>query len=89
MALTDGQVLDLGHHKVRHIDTPHVPHAWDAHVLYDETTGTLLCGDLFTQLGDGPAVTTDDIVDARRPSRGHFPGQLPYPQHRADYPPAR
>ena len=31
-------------------------------MLYEETTGTLLCGDLFTQLGDGPALTTDDIV---------------------------
>jgi flavorubredoxin len=63
MPLTDGQVLDLGHHKVRHIDTPHVPHAWEARVLFDETTNTLLCGDLFTQLGEGPAVTTDDIVE--------------------------
>jgi flavorubredoxin len=63
MPLADGQVLDLGHHKVRHIDTPHVPHAWEARVLFDETTNTLLCGDLFTQLGEGPAVTTDDIVE--------------------------
>ena len=63
MPLTDGQVLDLGHHKVRHIDTPHVPHGWEARVLFDETTNTLLCGDLFTQLGNGPAVTSDDIVE--------------------------
>jgi len=62
--LTDGQVLELGHHRIRHIDTPHVPHGWEARVLYEETTNTLLCGDLFTQLGDGPALTTDDIVDA-------------------------
>ena len=62
--LSDGQVLDLGHHKVRHIDTPHVPHAWEARVLYEETTNTLLCGDLFTQLGDGPALTSNDIVEA-------------------------
>src|SRR5262249_26486654 len=32
-------------------------------VLYDETTGTLLCGDLFTHLGGGPALTTDDVVE--------------------------
>jgi hypothetical protein len=32
-------------------------------VLYEETTKTLLCGDLFTQLGQGPALTADDIVD--------------------------
>ena len=62
--LADGQVIELGQHRVRHIDTPHVPHAWEARVLYEETTGTLLCGDLFTQLGDPPALTGDDIVEA-------------------------
>jgi hypothetical protein len=39
-----------------------VPHAWEARVLYEETTDTLLCGDLFTHLGNGPALTTDDII---------------------------
>ncbi len=62
VVLADGQVLETGSHRVRHIDTPHVPHAWEARVLYEETTGTLLCGDLFTQLGEGPALTPDDIV---------------------------
>jgi flavorubredoxin len=62
--LADGQVIELGEHRVRHIDTPHVPHAWEARVLYEETTNTLLCGDLFTQLGNGPAVTTDEIIGA-------------------------
>ncbi len=60
--LADGEVIELGSHRVRHIDTPHVPHGWEARVLYEETTGTLLCGDLFTRLGDGPAMTSDDIV---------------------------
>jgi flavorubredoxin len=60
--LADGQVIELGLHRVRHIETPHVPHAWEARLLYEETTKTLLCGDLFTHLGDGPAVTTGDIV---------------------------
>jgi flavorubredoxin len=62
LPLADGEVIDLGGKRVRHIYTPHVPHAWDAGLLYEETTGTLLCGDLFTHVGDGPAVTTDDIV---------------------------
>jgi flavorubredoxin len=62
--LTDGQVIELGAHRVRHIDTPHVPHGWEARVLYEETTNTLLCGDLFTQLGNGPAITTGDILGA-------------------------
>src|SRR5258706_571522 len=61
--LADGEVLDLGGKRVRHIDTPHVPHGWEARVLYEETTGTLLCGDLFTSLGNGPALTAGDIVE--------------------------
>lgn len=62
-ALQDGEVMDLGGKRVRHIDTPHVPHAWEARVLFEETTGTLLCGDLFTHTGDGPAITSTDIVE--------------------------
>jgi flavorubredoxin len=61
--LSDGQVIELGTHRVRHFDTPHVPHGWEARVLYEETTNTLLCGDLFTHLGDGPALTTNDIIE--------------------------
>lgn len=61
--LHDGEVIDLGRGKrVRYIDTPHTPHGWDAGVMFEEQTGTLLCGDLFTQLGDGPALTSGDIV---------------------------
>lgn len=60
--LDDGAVIDLGGKRVRYLDTPHIPHGWDAGVLYEETTGTLLCGDLFTQLGDGPALTDGDVV---------------------------
>ena len=57
-------VYDLGGRRVRNIDTPHVPHGWDAHLLYEESTGTLFCGDLFTHLGDGPAITANDLLDA-------------------------
>ena len=60
--LTDGEVIDLGGRRVRHIATPHVPHAWDAGLMYEETTKTLFAGDLFTALGDFPATTTEDIV---------------------------
>ncbi|MDC7786591.1 MBL fold metallo-hydrolase [Rhodoplanes sp. TEM] len=60
--LADGEVIDLGGKRVRFIDTPHTPHGWDAGVLFEETTGTLLCGDLFTQLGDDRAVTDGDVV---------------------------
>ncbi len=61
-ALADGEVIDLGGKRVRHIDTPHVPHNWEARVLFEETTDTLFCGDLFTHAGNGPALTESDIV---------------------------
>lgn len=60
--LADGEVVDLGGKRVRYIDTPHVPHGWEAGLLYEEVTGTLLCGDLFTQIGEAPPLTTGDIV---------------------------
>ncbi|MDP9195284.1 MAG: MBL fold metallo-hydrolase [Pseudomonadota bacterium] len=61
--LANGEVIDLGRgKKVRYIDTPHTPHGWDAGLLFEESTKTLLCGDLFTQLGDGPALVESDIV---------------------------
>jgi flavorubredoxin len=61
--LANGDAIDLGGGKrVRFIDTPHTPHGWDAGVLYEESTGTLMCGDLFTQLGDERALTDGDVV---------------------------
>jgi flavorubredoxin len=60
--LQDGEVIDLGGKRLRHIDTPHVVHNWEARVLYEETTNTLLAGDIGSQTGDGPAVTEGDIV---------------------------
>lgn len=61
--LANGQVIELGlGRRVRYLDTPHTPHAWDAGVIYEESTSTLLCGDLFTQVGGGPALTSGDIV---------------------------
>ena len=62
--LADGEVIDLGGKRVRHLDTPHVPHGWDARTLYEETTQTLFCGDLFTHEGNGPALVETDIVEA-------------------------
>ncbi len=61
-SLADGDVLDIGGHRLRWINTPHLPHGWEAGLLYDETTRTLLCGDLFAQWGPYPATTTDDLA---------------------------
>ena len=77
VGIGDDEVLDLGGKRVRHLDTPHVPHGWDARVLYEEVTGTLLCGDLFTRTGQtaaststpdmvGPAAEAEDL--SRRPA---------------------
>jgi flavorubredoxin len=62
-ALQEGEVVDLGSHRLRQISTPHVPHGWEAQVLFDEVTGTLFCGDLFTHTGARAAVTEDDLLD--------------------------
>src|SRR6186713_2960649 len=48
-ALADGETLVVGRHRLTWLDTPHVPHAWECGFMFDETTRTLLCGDLFTQ----------------------------------------
>lgn len=62
--LADGEALDLGGKRVRWIDTPHVPHAWESGLMFEETTATLFCGDLFTATGPYTAVTRDSIVPA-------------------------
>lgn len=61
MPVTD--VLDIGGHRMRFIPTPHVPHNWESGLWFDETTYTLLAGDLFTALGDGPAIVDTDLVE--------------------------
>ena len=61
--IADGARVALGKHTVRWFDTPHLPHAWECGHLFDETTATLFCGDLFTQPGaEHPAVTESDIL---------------------------
>src|SRR5262245_49319114 len=68
--LGDGEAIDLGDRRVRRLDTPHVPHCWDAGLLYEETTGTLFTSDLLTHVGNPVAITGGDIlgpaVDAER-----------------------
>ena len=62
-ALGDGETLALGRHKLTWLDTPHVPHGWESGLMHEQTTNTLLCGDLFTQGGSGEtALTESDIL---------------------------
>lgn len=60
--LGDGETIDLGGKRVRWCDTPHVPHGWEAGVIFEETSETLFCGDLLTQAGSGPALVEADIL---------------------------
>lgn len=63
----DGEVLEIGgatlSRRVQELATPHVPHNWESHMFFEQETGTLFCGDLLTQIGDGPAITDHDLLD--------------------------
>ena len=54
---------DIGGHRLRFIPTPHVPHNWEAGLWFDETTSTLLAGDLLTQVGNPAALSESDLVE--------------------------
>jgi flavorubredoxin len=61
-ALAPGDALNTGRHTFRWIPTPHLPHGWDAGVLFEERDRVLFCSDLFHQLGPREPITRDDIV---------------------------
>jgi flavorubredoxin len=69
--LHNGEEFSTGKHRLQWMDTPHVPHGWDCGVLFDHATGTLMCGDLFTQPGaTPPPVTESEILSASEAMRG-------------------
>lgn len=81
--MKDGEAFSTGSHRFCFMQTPHLPHCWDAGLLFDETTGTLLCSDLFHQLGDVEALTTADVTDRfeqvlRSYQRGPLADYMPY-----------
>lgn len=63
---------DIGGHRLRFLATPHIPHNWEAGLWFDETTATLLCGDLFTHTGQVPALTESDCVAPVLAAEGLF-----------------
>ena len=70
-ALADGEQLSLGTKTVQWIDTPHFPHGWECGHLFEKTTNTLFCGDLFTQGGhEHEPLTTADILESSEKMRG-------------------
>ena len=64
--MTDGEVLTTGKYRFRFIQTPHVPHCWEAGLLFEETQGTLFCSDLFHQNGEVEPLTQSDVIDRVR-----------------------
>ena len=69
--LGDGEEFSIGSRRMKWFYTPHVPHGWDCGVLFDLSTKTLLCGDLFTQPGANmPAVTESEVLTASEGMRG-------------------
>lgn len=76
VGMADAQVLNLGRHELVWQAAPHVPHGWDCGFLFDTTTATLFCGDLFTQPGIGQRpIVGDDILapsDAFRRQMDYF-----------------
>jgi flavorubredoxin len=64
--LSSTDTFSTGKYRFRFIPTPHVPHGWDAGVLFEETGGTLFCSDLFHQWVDQQPITDDNIIQAAR-----------------------
>ena len=81
--MADGEILETGSKRYRFIATPHVPHCWEAGMLFEETTGTLFCTDLLHQNGDVEPLTTNDVIDRARATvveyqAGPLANYLPY-----------
>jgi len=66
--LDSGESFSTGNHRFRFVSTAHVPHGWDACVMFEETNRTLFCSDLFTHFGEAEPLTESDIVGRARES---------------------
>lgn len=86
LGMTDGGELNTGKHRFRFIQTPHVPHCWEAGLLFEETNGTLLSSDLFHQNGDLEPLTEADVIGRVRKTlveyqAGPMANYMPYTKH--------
>lgn len=82
-ALSDGEQLSTGRYRFHFLQTPHVPHCWEASLLFEETQGILFCSDLFHQNGDVEPSTSGDVIDRCKQTlveyqQGPFANYLPY-----------
>jgi flavorubredoxin len=81
--MVDGEVLQTGKYRFRFLATPHVPHCWEAGLLFEETERTLLCSDLLHQDGDVEPMTESDVIDRCRKTlveyqQGPLANYMPY-----------
>ncbi|HEX7174206.1 MAG TPA: hypothetical protein VF240_02815 [Pyrinomonadaceae bacterium] len=84
--MSDGEILHTGKYRFRLLHTPHVPHCWEAGLLFEEENKTLLCSDLFHQNGNVAPLTESDVIEAVRKTlvdyqAGPFANYMPYTQH--------
>jgi flavorubredoxin len=84
--LTRDDVFSTGRYSFRFIPTPHVPHGWDAGVLFEESEKTLFCSDLFHQWGEHDATTSSSIIERcqdalEQTEAGPFANYVPYTHH--------
>lgn len=81
--MADGEVLQTGKYRFRFLATPHVPHCWEAGLLFEETKRTLLCSDLLHQGGNVEPVTHSDVIGRCRDvlveyQKGPLANYVPY-----------
>lgn len=81
--MTPDDVLSTGKYRYRFHRSPHIPHGWDAGVLFEETRKTLFCSDLFHHFGNVAPVTTADLIEPSRKAmqqmqQGPLAGYIPY-----------
>ena len=81
--MTGDEVLSTGKYRYRFHRSPHIPHGWDAGVLFEETHKTLFCSDLFHHFGDVAPVTTADLIGPtglamQQMQHGPLAGYMPY-----------
>lgn len=81
--MTPGDVLETGKYRYRFHASPHIPHGWDAGVLFEETRKTLFCSDLFHHFGNPEALTESDLIGRtqeamQRLNAGPLSGYMPY-----------
>ncbi len=80
--LADGQELALGQKRVRWLDAPHLPHNWECGYLFETTTRTLLCGDLFTHAGhEVPPITESEVLGPAEAMREMMPTSVALEAH--------